>query len=195
MKSNQLKEDIKAVKRGDVVPNTMNEMPKADDEHEVVLTAEIIERCIDSFVSPCTGRLLPIEEIPDEVFRSKMMGDGFAVEITDSMVIAPFDGEIVSAYPTKHAIALKNDDGVEVLIHIGLDTVKLEGKGFNSLTKSGERVKKGDALVEVNIDYIKEQGLSVVSPIIFTNVDVDKFDIKVIGAGNVKSGEIGILKI
>ena len=66
-----------------------------------------------------------------------MMGDGFAVEISDSLVIAPFDGEIVSTYPTRHAIALKNDDGVEVLIHIGLDTVKLEGKGFNSLTKSG----------------------------------------------------------
>ena len=137
MKSNQLKEDIKVVKCGDVVPNIVNEISRADDEQEVVLSAEVIKKCIDSFVSPCTRRLRPIEEIPDEVFRSKMMGDGFAVEISDSLVIAPFDGEIVSTYPTRHAIALKNDDGVEVLIHIGLDTVKLEGKGFNSLTKSG----------------------------------------------------------
>ena len=196
MKSNQLKEDIKAVKRGDVIPNPVNEKPKSEAvSQEVVLSVNEIERCIDDFVSPCTGNLLSIEEIPDEVFKSKMMGDGFAVEITNSQVVAPFDGEIVNVFPTKHAIALKNDDGVEVLIHIGLDTVKLEGKGFNSLTKSGERVKKGDVLVEVNIDYIKEQGLSIISPVIFTNIDIEMFTIKAVDNIKVTSGSKNILRL
>lgn len=121
------------------------------------------------FISPMTGKLLKIEEVEDQVFASKAMGDGFAIELTDGLVIAPISGEIIMTFPTKHAYGLKSNDGTELLIHIGMDTVELQGKGFESFVQIGDQVKQGDKLVMVDINYIKEQGKSVISPVIFTN--------------------------
>lgn len=115
------------------------------------------------FVSPATGKIIPIEQVEDETFASKILGDGFAVELTDGEVIAPFDGEVTAAFPTGHAYGLKREDGLECLIHIGLDTVELNGAGFDV------KVKQGQLLVKVNLEQITGAGKSLVSPIVFSS--------------------------
>ena len=121
------------------------------------------------FVSPATGKIIPIEQVEDETFASKILGDGFAVELTDGEVIAPFDGEVTAAFPTGHAYGLKREDGLECLIHIGLDTVELNGAGFDVKVKQGDQVKQGQLLVKVNLEQITGAGKSLVSPIVFSS--------------------------
>ena len=145
----------------------------------------------EEFVSPMTGTLLPIEQCPDPVFAGKMMGDGFAVELTGTEVTAPMSGTIVTAFPTGHAYGINTDDGKEILIHIGMDTVALNGEGFDVKVKQGDTVKQGDLLVKVDVEYLKAQGKSVVSPVIFTSGE--KIELQKTGA--VQNGENGIVKI
>lgn len=121
------------------------------------------------FVSPFTGKAMPLSEVEDQVFSQGLMGDGFAVELTDGKVIAPFDGEVVMTFPTGHAYGLKRDDGLEVLIHIGMDTVELNGEGFTSKVKQGDVVSAGDELAEVDLDVVQKAGKSLVSPVVFTS--------------------------
>ena len=121
------------------------------------------------FVSPMKGKFMPLSKVEDQVFSQGMMGEGFAVELTDGKVVAPFDGEVIMTFPTKHAYGLKRAaDGVEILIHIGMDTVQLEGNGFESYVEVGDQVKAGQALAKVDIDYVIKNGKSVVSPVVFT---------------------------
>ena len=121
------------------------------------------------FVSPATGKMIPIEQVEDETFASKILGDGFAVELTDGEVIAPFDAEVTAAFPTGHAYGLKRADGMECLIHIGLDTVELNGEGFDVKVKQGDQVKQGQVLVKVDLDHVAGAGKSLVSPVVFSN--------------------------
>ena len=120
--------------------------------------------------SPMTGDLMPITEVPDQVFSQKMMGDGFAIHPTVGEVASPVDGKILNIFPTKHAIGIEADNGLEILIHIGIDTVKLEGKGFTQVLEEGQTVKKGDVIMEMDLDYIREHAASTVTPVIFTNL-------------------------
>ena len=115
------------------------------------------------FVSPATGKIIPVDQVEDETFASKILGDGFAVELTDGEVIAPFDGEVTAAFPTGHAYGLKREDGLECLIHIGLDTVELNGSGFDV------KVKQGQVLVKVDLDQVTGAGKSLVSPVVFSS--------------------------
>ena len=115
------------------------------------------------FVSPATGKIIPVDQVEDETFASKILGDGFAVELTDGEVIAPFDGEVTAAFPTGHAYGLKRADGLECLIHIGLDTVELNGSGFDV------KVKQGQVLVKVDLDQVTGAGKSLVSPVVFSS--------------------------
>lgn len=121
------------------------------------------------FKNIAQGKVVAIENVPDGVFAGKMMGDGYAIELSEGTIHAPISGEITMVFPTGHAYGLKTDSGIEVLIHIGIDTVELEGKGFNGVVQQGERVKQGDILTRVDIDYIKEKGKSIVTPVIFTS--------------------------
>ena len=121
------------------------------------------------FISPMQGRLMPLSEVEDQVFSQGLMGDGFAVELKDGEVLAPFSGEVVMTFPTKHAYGLRREDGLEVLIHIGMDTVQLNGEGFESYVQQGDHVVQGQVLAKVNIDYVLSQGKSVVSPVVFTS--------------------------
>lgn len=121
------------------------------------------------FISPMQGRLMPLSEVEDQVFSQGLMGDGFAVELKDGEVLAPFSGEVVMTFPTKHAYGLRREDGLEVLIHIGMDTVQLNGEGFESYVQQGDYVTQGQKLAKVNIDYVLSQGKSVVSPVVFTS--------------------------
>ena len=123
-----------------------------------------------NFVSPMTGKVVAMSDIPDPAFAQKMMGDGCGIELTDGTVVAPFDAKVTAAFPTGHAFGLEaKEDGTEVLIHIGIDTVEMEGEGFSSNIKVGDEVKQGDVLVNVDIDYVKSQGKSLVTPIVFTD--------------------------
>ena len=122
-----------------------------------------------AFVSPREGKVMPLSEVEDRVFSKGLMGEGFAVELSNGTIRAPFDGEVIMTFPTKHAIGLRRNDGVEVLIHIGMDTVELNGEGFRMDVAQGDRVSAGDVLVEVDLDTVRKAGKSVVSPVVFTS--------------------------
>ena len=122
-----------------------------------------------NFVSPMTGKLITLDKVEDQVFSQGIMGEGFAVELTKGQIVAPFSGEVVMTFPTKHAYGLKRNDGVEVLLHIGMDTVELEGKGFECYVNPGDYINAGDLIAEVDIDYVIEHGKSTVSPVVFTS--------------------------
>lgn len=120
--------------------------------------------------SPLEGEILPLERVPDEVFSQKMLGDGFAVEPTNGTVVSPVDGEIVNVFPTKHAIGIKDTNGKELLIHVGLDTVNLQGEGFTSFVTDGQPVKMGQKLLEVDFAGIKDKVPSIVTIVVLTNL-------------------------
>ena len=121
------------------------------------------------FATPLEGRAMPLKEVEDKVFSEGMMGEGYAVELSNGKVVAPFNGEVIMSFPTKHAFGLRRDDGLEILIHLGMDTVELEGKGFTVFVEEGTYINQGDTIAQVDIDYVKKQGKSVISPIVFTN--------------------------
>lgn len=123
-----------------------------------------------SFASPFNGISAPITNAPDPAFAGKMMGDGYMVWPADGQVTAPEDGQVVFVFPTKHAIGLKTEDGVEYLLHIGIDTVKLDGKGFEVYVKDGDPVKKGDKLMSFDLQYIKEHAQSEACIAVFTSL-------------------------
>lgn len=137
------------------------------------------------FVSPVEGKVMELSEVKDKVFSQGIMGNGFAVELTSGTVRAPFSGEVTVAFPTGHAIGMKRADGLEVLIHIGMDTVELNGKGFSLKVKQGDYVSAGDVLVEVDLDYIKSEGKSLVSPVVFPNGQAVSLNVQ----GNIKTGQ------
>lgn len=126
----------------------------------------------DKIFAPLTGRVVPLEDVPDPTFSGKMMGDGIAVDPTIGEVRAPFHGTVILAFPTKHAIGLKTDSGLEILIHVGLETVNLNGEGFEVHVSQGDEVKQGDKLISFDLDFIAEKAASTITPIIITNGDM-----------------------
>ena len=138
--------------------------------------------------SPITGKVVPLSETPDAVFASGAMGKGVAIEPSVGEVVAPVDGVIRLLFPTNHAIGLATDDDAELLIHVGMDTVALDGKGFTAHVVQGSKVKKGQLLLSFDINAIKDAGYSVTTPIIVTNTDRFK-DLKILAEGEVKLGE------
>jgi len=143
---------------------------------------------------PMTGTLMPLSEVPDDTFASKIMGDGFAILPKDGTVVAPADGRIVVLFPTKHAIGMVTDDGLEILIHVGIDTVKLQGKGFEAFVSQGERVKEGQLLLRADLDYISKNAPSIMSPVVFTNLPPDE-KVEILREGKVSIGEKGYVRI
>jgi glucose PTS system EIICBA or EIICB component len=132
--------------------------------------------------------------VPDQVFSQKMMGDGFAIMPTDGTVVSPVDGKIINVFPTKHAIGIESAAGHEILIHVGIDTVKLNGQGFEALVKQGDEVKKGQPILQVDLEYVKNNAPSIVTPIIFTNLQAQEA-IRVTKQGAVTKGEDRIAEI
>ena len=144
------------------------------------------------FIAPMSGRLFAIEDIDDQGFASKSMGDGIAIELQDGVVVAPFSGTIEVAFPTGHAYGIACDNGRELLIHIGMDTVELQGQGFTAHVKQGDRVRQGDVLAEVDVAYVKRQGKPLVSPVVFTDgeeIRVLKKDV------DVTRGDSGLIEL
>jgi sugar PTS system EIIA component len=123
-----------------------------------------------TILQPLEGEIVPLDVVPDPVFSQKMIGDGFAVNPTNGTVVSPVDGEVISVFPTKHAVSVKSTDGREILIHVGLETVTLNGEGFTSFVSDGQRVQRGQKLLEADFEFIKEKVPSIITPVIFTNL-------------------------
>lgn len=121
--------------------------------------------------APLSGKLLPLSQVPDQAFSQKIMGDGFAIDPIDGKVLSPVDATVVQIFRTGHAIGLETDTGVEILIHVGIDTVKLNGKGFTALVQNGQRVKAGQELIHFDLELVKGAAPSVITPIVFTNME------------------------
>lgn len=171
---------------------TEKDLYGAQEEEEAVAAFTAAEEN-ETFVSPMTGHLVTIDQIEDQVFASKAMGDGIAIELTDGKVYAPFTGRISMVFPTGHAYGMETASGKEILIHIGMDTVQLEGKGFKSYVNAGDIVHQGDLIADVDINYIKAQGKSLVSPVIFmdnSKLEILKTDVDV----QAKEGDILTIK-
>jgi len=115
-----------------------------------------------------SGMMLDLSQVPDPAFSKKFLGDGYACAVNGSKVTAPFDGEVIAVFRTGHAVALKDHKGVEVLLHIGIDTVKLNGEGFQCHVEKGQTIRKNDLLLELDLDIISK-AKSLISPIVFTN--------------------------
>lgn len=127
--------------------------------------------------APMKGKYVALENVDDQVFSQKLMGDGFAIEPVDGKVVSPVSGTLVTVFPTKHAYGLTTADGEEVLIHIGIDTVSLNGKGFDCKVKQGSKVNVGDTLVNVDLNTVKSAGYPVTTMVIITSgqsFDVNK---------------------
>lgn len=138
--------------------------------------------------SPVSGEVVALGNVPDPVFASEMLGKGIAVIPSEGKVYAPVSGKVVTVFTTKHAIGLVDENGVEVLIHIGLDTVNLSGQHFTSHVKGGDIVKAGQLLSEFDISAIKNAGYDVITPVIITNSPVFK-EIEIVKTGQVGKGE------
>lgn len=138
--------------------------------------------------SPITGKAGDITSTPDEVFSNKMLGDGAAVTPEDAIVRAPEDGEVAFVFDTKHAVGFLTDTGISLLIHVGIDTVKLEGQGFESLVETSQKVKKGEPLLKLDLDFLKANAPSIVSPVICSEME-DNQKIRLLKQGDIKAGE------
>lgn len=138
--------------------------------------------------SPINGNVLPLSEAKDDAFAQGLLGNGVAIDPADGKVVSPVDGTVMTLFPTKHAIGLVSDNGAEILIHLGMDTVKLDGKYFEAHVKQGDKVKKGDVLVTCDVEAIKAEGYSMITPVIVTNT-ADYLDVVEMASGTVKAGD------
>lgn len=146
--------------------------------------------------SPVDGEVVPIEAVSDEVFSSKMMGDGFAVKPMETAIFSPISGEVISVFPTKHALALKNAQGLEVLLHMGIDTVELEGTPFEIFVVPGEKINEKKRLATVDLSYLEEYEKSTEIIVVFTNLDELNGHLKDIQYGHYReSASIGRVTI
>ena len=169
-KADVLKSDIQDVlDSGEVIPETLPSQMTAVQKAEATFKG-----VTDEVHSVADGQVINIEDVKDPVFSQKMMGDGFAVEPENGHIVSPVAGKITSVFPTKHALGLLTDNGLEVLVHIGLDTVSLEGKPFEVKVSEGQTVAAGDLLVEADLDAIREAGRETSTVVVFTNADAIK---------------------
>lgn len=169
-----------------VIKSNLEDYLDAIDENAEGDEGKVVKSVIIS--SPVTGTAAGIEEAPDEAFAGKMMGDGAVVTPKESAVYAPADGTISFVFDTKHAIGFTTDSGLSLLIHIGIDTVNLKGEGFKVLVENGDEVKKGAKIMELDLDYIKKNAPSLVSPVICSELS-DNQRIRLLSEGEVKAGD------
>ena len=147
-----------------------------------------------TLVSPITGDVVALDQVPDEAFASKAVGDGVAVRPTDKTVVSPARGTIVKIFNTNHAFCLETDEGAEVVVHMGIDTVALNGQGFKRLVEEGAEVKAGQPILEMDLEYLNANARSMISPVVVSNID-DFGGLKALAAGHVVAGETKLYDI
>ena len=150
---------------------------------------------INKIVAPFKGKIFDVENINDKIFNTKVLGDGFAIEIEGNEILAPTNGKIINIYDTEHAFIIEDNYKHNILVHVGLGTVGLNGKGIKLFKKVGDEVKKGEKIGEIDKKIITESGFSLVSPVTFLNVDKARYNIQVEKEGNVEAGEEAIIFI
>ncbi|MFR2694174.1 MAG: glucose PTS transporter subunit IIA [Enterocloster bolteae] len=141
------------------------------------MPGEITGEAVYDMVSPADGHILPLDQVKDEVFAGRVLGDGFAVELTGGRILSPADGTIEAAFDTGHAVGIRTENGMEILIHIGINTVELGGKGFHLHVSQGQKVRRGDCLVDVDLEEVRKSGKDLTTMVIFTtgeSVDVKR---------------------
>lgn len=173
--------DEEIVPQAEEVAVTKEENTTAENE-----TKEVKETIIVS--SPITGLAADLSTAPDEGFAGRMMGDGAVVTPENAQIVAPEDGEVVFVFDTKHAIGFLTDSGLSLLLHIGIDTVSLNGEGFQVFVENGQKVKKGEKLMEIDIDFLKAHAPSLCSPVLCTELD-DNDKVRLLAEGEIKAGE------
>lgn len=175
----------------ETAPDTLAEAEETPEILEEEKNSENTEKKVVGTVtisSPITGMAADLSTAPDEAFAQRMMGDGAVVTPEDPIVRAPEDGEVAFVFDTKHAVGFVTDSGISLLIHVGIDTVKLNGEGFEALVESGQTVKKGDPMLKLDLDYLKAHAPSVTSPVLCTELE-DNQRIHLLKEGPVKAGE------
>ena len=165
---------------------TTESVQETADRTQEAKEQKVVERIVIS--SPITGLAADLATAPDEAFAQKMMGDGAVVTPEDPFVRAPEDGEVAFVFDTKHAIGFVTDSGISLLIHVGIDTVKLNGEGFEALVESGQTVKKGDPMLKLDLEYLKANAPSITSPVLCTELE-DNQRIHLLQEGQIKAGE------
>ena len=165
-KADVLKSDIQDILDSGMVIPEVNVAAKEETTAKTAATGESVD-----LVAVANGEVIAIEAVADPVFSGKMMGDGFAVEPTDGTIVSPVNGTIKSVFPTKHAIGIETKDGVEVLVHMGIDTVSLEGKPFSVKVKEGDQVQAGQVLAQVDLEALQQADKKATMIVVFTNMD------------------------
>jgi glucose-specific phosphotransferase system IIA component len=136
--------------------------------------------------SPFTGRVLVLDDVADDVFAQRVVGDGLAVVPTEGTVVAPIAGRIEKLFEGGHAFAIQDPDGVQILVHVGLDTVQLKGEGFTEHARQGDEVEVGDHIVSVDLETMDERGVDMSSPV----VEISGRGVEAVASGDVKSGDV-----
>jgi len=149
---------------------------------------------IGTLVAPVSGKVVAIDQVPDEAFASKAVGDGLAILPTGSTVVAPASGTLVKIFNTNHAFCLETENGVEIVVHMGLDTVALEGKGFTRLAEEGSTVVAGQPVLEMDLVFLNANARSMISPVVISNID-DFAGLTLLAGETVVAGETRIVEI
>jgi PTS system N-acetylglucosamine-specific IIC component len=181
----------KVVARGPVAAST-DSAPAAAPAAKPQAVANA--KTVEALVSPITGEVVALEQVPDEAFASKAVGDGIAVKPTDNIVVAPAAGTVVKIFNTNHAFCLETDNGAEIVVHMGIDTVALEGKGFKRLVEEGAQVKAGEPILEMDMAFLNANARSMISPVVCSNSD-DYSALVIQATGNVVAGQTPLFEI
>lgn len=171
-KSDQIKHDMALIMKGEITSPSQTMVSEEDEAVHIDGSRSV------TIVAPCDGEVIPLSEVPDQVFSGGMMGDGVGFIPRQSEIVAPFHGKVKALFPTKHAIGIESTDGVELLIHIGIDTVKLNGEGFESFVKVGDEVAEGQLLMKVDLEYLQQHAPSIVTPMIVTNLGERQIEVE-----------------
>ncbi|PRO65615.1 glucose-specific PTS transporter subunit IIBC [Alkalicoccus urumqiensis] len=195
----QINNNVQAIfgPRSETIKGQMQDIIKGKTPAEPASTPEETGGPVKSKITvsmPLQGELKPLSDVPDDTFAQKMMGDGFAIEPSEGLVVSPVDGKVVQLFHTKHAIGLEAEDGTEILIHIGIDTVNLNGEGFTAFVDQGDTVNIGDKLIEFDLDKIQSEAKSAITPVIFTNLEAGQ-SVEIDDQTDVDRGDTGQVRI
>ena len=189
LKSDQLKSQIK-----DIIDGKFTETCEFSSAIETAATVKFEAETLGKFVAPVSGKIVSITKVPDKVFSQKIMGDGFAIEPIDGTVVSPISGTVTSLPDSKHAVGITGDNGLEIIVHFGIDTVNLNGEGFTALVNQGDKIASGQVLLNIDLAKVQEQVPSIITPIVFTNLPEGK-TIQICEGQSIQRGDTDFITI